>query len=121
MLKELDITYPQYLVLLVMWQHGEQSVNEIAHKLYLESNTVTPLLKRLEQKGLLQRNRSQQDERSVRISLTENGLKMKERAISIPAQILGCFQDEQISMDEVQQFQQALFKLLGVLNAKNIA
>ena len=50
LLKELDITYPQYLVLLVLWQHGEQSVNEVGNRLFLESNTVTPLLKRLEQK-----------------------------------------------------------------------
>lgn len=118
MLNALDITYPQYLVLLVMWQHGEQSVNEIAHKLYLESNTVTPLLKRLEQKGLLQRNRSHQDERSVLISLTENGFKMRERVISIPAQILGCFQDDQISTQELQQFQKTVFKLLRVLKGR---
>lgn len=119
LLNELDITYPQYLVLLVMWQHGEQSVNEIGQKLYLESNTVTPLLKRLEQKGLLERQRSDRDERSVLISLTANGLQMKEHALSIPSQILGCFQDDQISMEEVRQFQQSLFKLLGVLKAKN--
>lgn len=76
-LNELDITYPQYLVLMILWQHPEQYVNEIGKKLLLESNTLTPLLKRMEQKNLIQRTRSQSDERSVVITLTENGLSLR--------------------------------------------
>lgn len=117
-LNELDITYPQYLVLMILWQHPEQSVNEIGKKLLLESNTLTPLLKRMEQKNLIQRTRSQSDERSVVITLTENGLSLREKALSIPEKIADSFQDESISKEEVIAFKQTLDKLLGILAEK---
>lgn len=115
LLKELDITYPQYLVLLVLWQHGEQSVNEIGNKLFLESNTVTPLLKRLEQKELISRNRSAEDERSVRIALTSKGELLKTEAMEIPEKIIGSFEDDSIDKAEILQFQKTLFKLVEIL------
>lgn len=117
-LNELDITYPQYLVLMILWQHPEQYVNEIGKKLLLESNTLTPLLKRMEQKNLIQRTRSQSDERSVVITLTENGLSLREKALSIPGKIADSFQDESISKEEVVAFKQTLDKLLGILAEK---
>jgi len=116
LLNELGITYPQYLVLMVLWQHREQTVNEICTKLLLESNTVTPLLKRLEQKGILKRRRSDADERSVIISLTEEGEALKERALLIPGKIVGSFNDDSISQEEILQFRDTLKKLVKVLS-----
>lgn len=115
LLKELDITYPQYLVLLVLWQHGEQSVNEVGNRLFLESNTVTPLLKRLEQKQLISRNRSAEDERSVRIALTSKGELLKTEAMEIPEKIIGSFEDDSIDKAEILQFQKTLVKLVEIL------
>lgn len=115
LLKELDITYPQYLVLLVLWQHGEQSVNKIGNRLFLESNTVTPLLKRLEQKELISRNRSAEDERSVRIALTPKGELLKTEAMEIPEKIIGSFEDDSIDKAEILQFQKTLCKLVEIL------
>lgn len=117
-LRELDLTYPQYLVLLVLWQHPEQTVNEIGNKLMLESNTLTPLLKRLEQKKLIQRTRSQRDERSVLVSLTPEGTSLREKAIAIPDQIIASFQDQSISQEEGIAFRETLKKLLTVLEEK---
>ena len=116
LLNELGITYPQYLVLMVLWQHKEQTVNEICGKLLLESNTVTPLLKRLEQKGILTRKRSEADERSVIISLTEEGEALKERALLIPGKIIGSLNDDSISQEEILQFRDTLKKLVKVLS-----
>ncbi len=117
-LKELDITYPQYLVLLALWQYDRQSVNALGEHLYLESNTLTPLLKRLENKKLIERNRSQQDERTVLISLTAQGKQLKERARNIPGRIVDSFQDPTITEKEIIDFQKTLFKLLDIFNKK---
>ncbi len=118
-LKELNITYPQYLVLLVLWQKGNQTVNEICQSLYLESNTITPLLKRLEEKGIITRSRSQKDERIVNISLTENGISLKNKALEIPEQIYCSInQVGDITENEIVQFQKTLFKIINVLNNK---
>lgn len=89
-LDALDLTYPQYLVMLVLWEHGEQRVNEIGAKLLLDSGTLTPLLKRLENKNLITRKRSAADERSVMIVLTESGRKLEAAAAPIPEQMGGC-------------------------------
>ncbi|MDX1761673.1 MAG: MarR family transcriptional regulator [Christiangramia sp.] len=117
-LDSLGITYPQYLVMLVLWQHQELSVKRIGEKLYLESNTLTPLLKRLEQKDLISRTRSTEDERTVIVSLTEMGKKLKEEAVSIPEKIKDSFQNSSIDEDELQIFKTTLFKLLDILNEK---
>ena len=118
-LKELDITYPQYLVLLVLWEYKERTVNEIGDLLLLESNTLTPLLKRLEQKQFITRTRSKSDERSVLISLTAKGTSLREQAIRIPDRIAAGFADESLSTEEVLQFQQTLWKLLRLLDNKS--
>jgi len=117
-LNELELTYPQYLVMLVLWQHGQQTVSDIGHHLLLESNTLTPLLKRLEQKGLLLRSRSEADERIVIVSLTEKGEQLKEQAIHIPAAIMASFDDETITEAEAVAFKQTLGKLVNVLKKK---
>jgi DNA-binding MarR family transcriptional regulator len=117
-LNELNITYPQYLVMLVLWQHQEQSVNEIGERLMLESNTLTPLLKRLESKELLTRKRSRSDERSVIVSLTEKGDKLKKQASSIPDKLMDSFEDTTISESEISAFKETLLKLVATLDQK---
>ena len=87
-LDRLSITYPQYLVLMVMWEHEELTVNEIAEKLILNTNTVTPLLKRMETMGLLIRTQSMTDKRKVLIRLSEQGINMQINAAEIPANLL---------------------------------
>ncbi len=87
LLKPLDITYPQFLVMICLWEHGTSTVDEIGEKLYLDSGTLSPLLKRLAQKGLLIRTRDSKDERRVQISLSEAGLKMKDQAPEIVGKI----------------------------------
>ncbi len=119
-LDELDLTYPQYIVLMVLWQHQDQSVREIGERLFLESNTLTPLLKRLEQKGLLIRTRSQSDERTVIISLTESGEALKIKAKEIPHKIAESFQGENITESEVLSFQNTLNKLVGILRERSV-
>lgn len=79
LLEPLDLTYPQYLAMLVLWQQSELNVKELGEKLHLDSGTLTPLLKRLENKGLVSRTRSQLDERVVHIHLTEQGKALKTR------------------------------------------
>jgi len=87
-LDRLGITYPQYLVLMVMWEHEEFTVNEIAEKLILNTNTITPLLKRMETMGLLIRTQSMTDKRKVLIRLSEQGINMQINAAEIPANLL---------------------------------
>lgn len=84
LLKELGITYPQYLVLLVLWQRDGITVGEISERVFLDSPTITPLLKRLEAAGLLTRTRSAQDERQVLITLTDEGRAMQQRSAHLP-------------------------------------
>lgn len=117
-LEELGLTYPQYLVMLVLWEHKTQSVGEIGQRLLLESNTLTPLLKRLEQKQLIYRKRSEKDERTVLISLTDQGWKLREKAWLIPQRIFASFQSETLSEMEIAHLQQTLFKLLGILKIR---
>ncbi|WP_234734080.1 MarR family winged helix-turn-helix transcriptional regulator [Tellurirhabdus bombi] len=87
LLEEMDVTYPQYLVMLVLWEHQEQTVSQIGEKVSLDSGTLTPLLKRLEQKGLVSRVRSSEDERVVQIKLTEQGKALQEKAALVPEQL----------------------------------
>ncbi|OJJ18812.1 MarR family transcriptional regulator [marine bacterium AO1-C] len=88
MLDDMGITYPQYLVLLTLWENDGQTVNQISQGLYLNTNTITPLLKRMEKTGIIARTRSKEDERKVLITLTEQGKTLKEKAYCIPDEIL---------------------------------
>ena len=83
MLNELDITYPQYLVLMVLWEKDSQPVNDIAHRLMLETNTVTPLLQRMEKQGLIIRKKGELDKRQQIVSLTKKGCEMEEQAFKL--------------------------------------
>jgi len=86
-LDELDITYPQYLVMMILWENDGLSVNCIGEKLYLDSGTLTPLLKRLESKGFIQRKRKKEDERVVEVFITESGKALQQKACEIPQKI----------------------------------
>ena len=87
LLSRLEITYPQYLVMLVLWNQDDVTVSEIGEQLFLDSATLTPLLKRLESAGLLKRERSRQDERQVVVTLTEQGRVLRQKAETIPEAI----------------------------------
>ncbi len=84
LLDELGITYPQYLVLMVLWEEDSRAVKELGDELYLDSGTLTPLLKRMEKSELIKRKRSKEDERKVYVHLTKKGKKLKAQAYKIP-------------------------------------
>jgi DNA-binding MarR family transcriptional regulator len=88
LLQGLGLTYPQYIVMVLLWERDGQTVGELGQRLFLESNTLTPLLKRLEALGHVKRRRDAADERQVRIFLTEVGRKLRQRAVNIPRCIL---------------------------------
>ncbi|RKT08771.1 DNA-binding MarR family transcriptional regulator [Streptomyces sp. 1114.5] len=88
LLKDLGLTYPQYLVMLVLWEDGELPVKRIGERLRLDSGTLSPLLKRLEAAGLVSRERSPEDERSVTVRLTPEGSVLRERAGQVPRRLL---------------------------------
>lgn len=92
MLEELGLTYPQYLAMLVLWERDGLMVSELGERLYLDSGTLTPLLKRLEASGYISRIRAVDDERRVHITLTQTGRKLKTRAAKIPGCILSASQ-----------------------------
>ena len=119
MLTELGITYPQYLVLMVLWEKDTQPVNDIAHRLLLETNTVTPLLQRMEKLGIVTRKKGEQDKRQQIVSLTEKGKAMEEKAYQlIPAgmgkQLASC----PLKLEDYQNLAQQLDSLIGTLKDK---
>ena len=82
-LDELDLTYTQYITMMVMWEHKEMNVKELGEHLYLDSGTLTPVLKKLEQKGWVKRNRAKEDERVLIVTLTAEGEKLRDKAVEI--------------------------------------
>lgn len=113
LLRELELTYPQYLVMLVLWEQDRLTVSEIGERLYLDSATLTPLLKRLEAAQLLSRSRSAQDERQVIVTLSESGRALREKAESIPQRVLGA---SACSVDELLALKGQLDRLRARLN-----
>lgn len=114
-LDKLGITYPQYLVLLVLWETDGITVNEIAQKLILNTNTITPLLKRMEQIGILSRKRFTSDERKVLIQLTEKGREMRLRAASIPEQLVQGLNQSSLSIEDLIRLRGQLNELVNFL------
>jgi DNA-binding MarR family transcriptional regulator len=112
LLEELGLTYPQYLVLLVLWETDGLSVGAIGELLYLDSGTLTPLLKRLEKQGLVKRRRSASDDRIVENWLTDEGHDLKTRAVRVPVQLL-C--SAGLNMDELASLRSALGGLIVTL------
>ncbi|MFF4588924.1 MarR family winged helix-turn-helix transcriptional regulator [Streptomyces sp. NPDC001388] len=113
-LKELGLTYPQYLVMLVLWEHGELPVKKLGEHLRLDSGTLSPLLKRLESAGLVRRERSARDERSVEIRLTDEGDALRERALEVPRRIVSA---TGFRLDEISELRERLDQLTGALDA----
>jgi DNA-binding MarR family transcriptional regulator len=112
LLEALDLTYPQYLVLLVLWETNRQTVNQLGEQLKLDSGTLTPLLKRLEHKGLLNRARSNTDERVVELTLTAKGKALKQKARCIPEQLMSTLN---VSAADLLQLKQLIEKIRGQL------
>jgi DNA-binding MarR family transcriptional regulator len=115
-LNEIRLTYTQYITMMVMWEYKTISVKELGNRLHLDSGTLTPLLKRLESKKLISRERaSEGDERFVYISVTPEGIQLKRKAVQVPQKMGKC-----ISLDpkEAQTLYMLLYKLLGQLDGK---
>ena len=89
-LDEIDLTYTQYIAMMVLWEHGRINVKDMGALLYLDSGTLTPVLKRLEQKGLITRQRDDKDERVLIVSITKEGDELKDKAVEIPIKMAGC-------------------------------
>jgi len=109
LLNELDLTYPQYLAMIVIWEKNGINVKDLGHDLHLDSGTLTPLLKRLETKGVVTRERSNQDERIRLVYLTEQGSELKNKALSVPNAI---FCKSQLEIEELQQLKATCEALL---------
>lgn len=110
-LDELGITYTQYIAMMVFWEEKKISVKELGKKLFLDSGTLTPVLKSLEAKGYVKRYRSSEDERVLMVEITEAGKALKERAKDIPPKVAGCVK---LDTEEAMQLYTLLYKVLDV-------
>lgn len=117
-LDKLGITYPQYLVLMVLWETDKITVNEIAKKLILNTNTLTPLLKRLEAQELITRERSDEDERKVIIGLTKKGVRMQNDAVKIPDKLAAELLASNMSIEDLTSLKSNLETLITYLAEK---
>ena len=116
LLTELGITYPQYLVLMVLWEKDCQPVNDIAHRLLLETNTVTPLLQRMEKQGIITRKKGKQDKRQQIVSLTEKGCDMEEKAHKlIPSGMSDTLKACPLQIDDYTHLANELDAIIGTL------
>ena len=111
-LDELDLTYTQYILMMVLWEKKAQTVKELGRALYLDSGTLTPVLKKLEKKGYLTRSRSTEDERNLIVTVTEKGEALKAQAVHVPRQIGQCLE---LTAEEAATFYGLLYKVLGTL------
>ena len=115
-LKELDLTYTQYLVMMVLWEKQEVSSRELAECLHLDYGTLTPVLKRLEHAGYLKRTRAPEDERLLALALTEQGLRLRDQAVYIPPAVAECMG---LSADEFQALYMLTYKALRHMEENN--
>ena len=109
-LEPLGLTYTQYIAMMVFWERKKCSVKELGGKLYLDSGTLTPVLKSLEAKGFVRRYRSAEDERVLLVEITEEGERLRDRALEIPRQVSGCVR---LKPDETKALYELLYRLLG--------
>lgn len=117
-LEKMGLTYPQYLVLMVLWEEDELSVNQITDRLMLNTNTLSPLLKRMEKMELLNRNRSSKDERIVMVQLTEKGMQLKTEALPIPEKLISTLLTANIALSDVLQLKEILNEWIKILSVK---
>ena len=118
LLDKLGLTYPQYLVMLVLWEEDQQTVKALGERLFLDSGTLTPLLKRLETAGLVHRSRDPSDERLVRVSLTKSGTALREKAKNVPMTMV-CATG--LSIPEIERLRDGLIELRKSLQASKKA
>ena len=116
LLDKLDITYTQYITMMVLWEERSLSVKELGCRLYLDSGTLTPLLKRLDRQGYIRRVRPEDNERKLFLSLTEEGEKLREKAKLVPGQMQGCLP---LEWEELVQLKALLDRALKNMDAKN--
>lgn len=109
-LDELDLTYTQYITMMVLWEYGSINVKNLGDMLFLDSGTLTPLLKKLEFKGYITRNRDKNDERNLIISITDSGINLKEKALCVPEKISKCIC---LTNEEAIELYRLLYKVLG--------
>lgn len=108
-LDKIGLTYTQYIAMMVLWQTPKITVKELGNKLYLDSGTLTPMLKRLEAHGLIERSRSQEDERNLIVTLTDKGMKLREQAICIPQAMA---EKLNLTEEEIEVLYKLLYKQL---------
>ncbi len=108
-LDELELTYTQYIAMMVLWEEKSINVKDLGKRLYLDSGTLTPVLKRLEQKNFVTRQRDSRDERSLIVSVTKEGEKLKEKAVEIPNKMAGCVA---LGKEDVTQLYRILHEIL---------
>ena len=108
-LDELNLTYTQYITMMVLWEKKTLTSKELGNDLFLDSGTLTPLLKKMEAKGLLRRRRSEEDERNLVVTITETGERLREKAIEIPGKIARC---ANLDPEEAAELYRILYKVL---------
>ena len=108
-LDELDLTYTQYITLMVLWEHKAMTVKALGQELYLDSGTLTPLLKKLEEKGFVTRRRSELDERNLIVTITEAGEALRDRTLHIPAEMTKCIN---LPREDIRELYRMLHQLL---------
>lgn len=116
-LDKIDLTYTQYIAMMVLWEKKSVNVKELGEYLYLDSGTLSPLIKKLEAKGFITRKRSDKDERNLIVEMTPEGERLKEQAVEIPMQIAGC---TNLSESEAMLLYQLLYKMLGEADTEKI-
>ncbi len=117
LLDKVDLTYTQYIAMMVLWEENEINVKTLGEKLYLDSGTLTPLLKKLEIKGYITRKRLDKDERNLDISITKKGIALQEKVKNVPEEIGKCVN---LSEDEAKVLYNMLYKILGNVGGKNV-
>lgn len=110
-LDDIDLTYTQYIAMMVLWEEKKINVKDLGGRLYLDSGTLTPVLKRLEQKGLISRQRDDKDERVLIASITQEGEALKEKAVEIPYKMAGCVK---LDARDAKELYEILHKLLNI-------
>lgn len=108
-LDTIDLTYTQYIAMMLLWEKNAMTSKEMGERLYLDSGTLTPLLKKMEEKGLLSRRRLETDERNLLVSITEKGMELREKAASIPEELSKC---SKLGLEEAKTLYHILYKLL---------
>ncbi len=113
-LDKLDLTYTQYITMLILWEKKQSNVKELGKNLYLDSGTLTPLLKKLESKGYISRQRSERDERNLIVTITDDGMKLRERALEVPSKMGKCVR---LDKEQAELLYKMLYQVLDSLDS----